>query len=1704
MKKLHRILTVAFLVTALAAVGVFAASCEKTYTLSFESGFDLSVPSVKIAQGESYELQPLQRSGYWFEGWCLDPASDEEPFVGTVTPTADTTYYAKWSSAYLLTLDTAGGKLAQNALWLKEGMSVAEAVEDLVPQMDGVTFGGWFVENEPLDGNAQMPAEALTLTAKYKVGYTVELYGMKVDGSEYEIVETREESGFVGTSLTLSPPDDLTYFEYEANDGEVNTQVLLLPASENIFRFWYHRTYAYNVIYEANAPDGAEVSGTMESVRVLYGASASAEECAYSIPAHRFAGWSLTQNGKVDYLPGADIALSGSVILYAVWDKGYTDRMGGSDVIYPLSEEEGVAVLDRMGGERRGVWDASAHTATFTVGEDETLTALITADSFVWVRDLIAGTYSRMSPYYTEGDPVDDETTLIIRNDFTATFSGTDGSEDGLISADGENIYRFESNTYDFKFRLSVQDGTQVFVVYGKEANRYMQFIPIGVSGRGMIGDYDFELDGLGHITRIDANTGEEESGYYDIEYALGSNDLIEYVISATIGSERLSMHTTRLSASSGEALEAVVLSDGCEGEYRNDDETALDLDGFGNLTSHSGDYYDGSEHHRGYYEVVDSVVFGSVVKLYENPSYTGEDIVYDELRLFILNADGSFVPFEGENFIEYFRIHLVSDEATGSASASLSPYLIVLLYDDSTASIYTMSASSGNVSELGSGVWSKEEGAEIALYTVSGLELVPNALLSCHSFTFVTGTVFLTSGATQEVLYLLKHDDTPDYVLYTEKDGEGEIWALDLGISGMGSLWFHDGHIYEGSIGTPASFYDENAISFTTATSGYSETYYFLLEETDGGTVYTPMDFPSRTLIRCPENGPFGLFGDGPFGGGAVYSLILDGMGGAVYTTSGNPTAQSNVSGTYEQIGMTTVGDPLWKFTPDEENGTIGEFEFVMETYTDNSYAQYGIVTLYYLYHMADAKTESYSLRSPEYGELTLDGFAYRASYVTPEGEGFTGRYYYPANPAMQPEGATATIYLYDDDAQVVEYVVDLTADGSFTVRDELFSTNSYALVDDAGRNVMFDGSALYAQFDGYGTVLLKARNREVARGSYVFSRDYTSIRLDVEFKDGQAAIYDIILRVAISSNGQSYSIVCVVQNDAIKGTYLADDWTALYLDGFGNATYLDKYGVVSEGSYVLLGTNEGAFIRSGGTGFRFLYDFDNASFERKSGMIAEERIYYAADMSPVLFNSLYAVYNGETYFYEVEGDRLVQLTNAATGTVADFSIPFPSDDTYTVNGVTYYLYTPSSSITFHNNDEELQNGAIALDLTFTPEGATYECPAVFAGESGSFFISTYYGEEGSEYEGRFLAFLVYYVSSEIYYEYPIELHWNPNGVSTFGFVDTVEEEVTTYVDAESSGSTISTVATGIGDIIFWGKVIGDLQYEGLVDSKGDPITYFETDINNMYAIMNAGEDMGLELYVFETLFEAADGFTYAIRFCPMGFDAGEMSEYDYILWGVYLYTMHDNVSVNDGALTMRAEVYQFVYGSLDGEGHQWGDLCDAALYLDVSDEGQPPQYGYLPVTTLFIMECENRLFYTVRASASIEWCFDITASFEEDSVAVSSVTIEFNYFSVVDAETDENGRTYSVYMSLNADGFHNLILLMYTDGDPSSGEGWKALTPTSVVHNEDGSFDVTIAADEAAGLPAGTFHLSFELTEDPLSGGMMYVLVCTFKAAE
>ena len=618
--KKKRLFTVAALTVLLALAMLVFAACEtgKTYTLTFETGNGSAVSPIKAKAGDKIDLpdEPTL-DGHRFDGWYLsEDFSGEKAALPETMPAENRTYYAKFTAikTATLTLDAAGGVLETSVFELEAGEKVWRIVSQAVPSLTGAVFGGWFNGNSAVTENTVMPANGLTLTARYKASYVVEVYLEDLNG---EYGAPTDQVTFEGGSDWLGREVRLGASVLKAPEGflldQTKTQPITLVAGENVYKAYFYRADGY-VYYFVNTPQGAEAEGEMDFATVTYGAPHTVSESMFTVRGYRFAGWSDSPEGEVVYAAGDEISqVKGTIMLYARWNYGATDAGGGADRIYLLMESPLKAVLERpVLGEKTGSYDPDTRLFEFEIADGRTLKGRMHADGkgFAYFDGDMTLTLTQV-----DGTAAGKATIALDGLDAALYTPENGAATEGSYTRVSPSVYQFSSESVRFRFRIEKSDGEDVFVMsdgyegtyyYYNGGISYPVVILDGFGAAAYLADSESSL-----LTGAYAPAGEE----FEVTYPNGDGE-VRFLC-------RLGEEQGRTTSGDVVTVTVFYLADDTRGEYAIEDlsgaETYFYSDGFGKAYYGEGaerrevDYVYYREH--GYYVVIDGKInyFGFV-----------------------------------------------------------------------------------------------------------------------------------------------------------------------------------------------------------------------------------------------------------------------------------------------------------------------------------------------------------------------------------------------------------------------------------------------------------------------------------------------------------------------------------------------------------------------------------------------------------------------------------------------------------------------------------------------------------------------------------------------------------------------------------------------------------------------------------------------------------------------------------------------------------------------------------------------------------------------------------------------------------------------------------------------------------------------------------------------------------------------------------
>ncbi len=1251
------------------------AACSNEIKLTFETNGGTPAEEIVAEAGGEVTLPKTTKTGFAFDGWYTQKDFSGERYEGTVpSPEKSTKYYAKWVTGYEVKLETDGGSLTATSVWVKEGGSISEAVQGLVPQKSGLTFGAWFLGERELSASDRMPAETVTLTAKYKAEYIIQLYLQNLSRTSYQRADEYETvgSGYVNTAVSPAAPSVHGYSVQPNPEGRtpVTTLTLSVNAEENVYSFYYDRN-EYGVFYDGNPPEGVTVTGSMPYDTVIFGGAVAARENGFSAEQYRFAGWAESADGDVVYEAGDTVTVRGGVTLYAVWDKGFTDRMGSEDLIFFPRTDSDVAVLLRNGMEFTGTREGNSFSFTTTAGE--TFTGSVVGGVFCYERKDLEGTYIYYDNYprplgeeYPEEERYDESRTLEVDASLGAYYTENGVRKHGSLAFSkdqGDYLFTSDDGTISFHtvFLNAEAQDKKIFSASGGEFGYYAT-----TSGSGVV----VMLDGYGTVF-LQFMTEESGSsslqGMYYIEgkgMAFEAYDSFKIVCfindSTNFLGDGAGWRTFYLCvlpgyySSIGEDYGLYYFADSARGTYENGNET-LTVDGHGYyLDSAVYTDKDGKKISGGYRISVDYVT-GTVIEIID-----ANDEVLGTFRIF---SDGSFSPYDASKATAYTEYYLLEGE-------SMKPTMLAVFEEEyegkagtKRAEVYTNNSKNVGVHAASGYVTSApiKEGSDFLLYSFTRTwaeygfgSTVPESM----KFTVTSTSPNDNNTVWYDCYSVLEKNGVKNYKIIELPDGT--VWVnTTVSVKGEGSVYFKDnGQVSHCSfpISTDEFFNETYGELLDSGTGGAGQL--FKLTPSSGDIAYTaapavglPTTFSYFDPALSPENGPF-------------ENLVLTPDGRACYDDDNNGEWKS--VGTYRDSGKTTIfGSPIYELV----FGESVRFEFVQ----GNLY----FLGMTYPAYFRSAGMGEAGAYSTEGGTLTIDGFG-RASYVAGS-DSFSGSYYFMTDNILRIS-----------DAEGTQREFEIGSDNSFSALDDCYGTwdlvnGNFFPINNYSR-IFFDGKGNYTITTNYG-------QGSTSQGRYeLWDAEYGEYVIYQATLDGKKANYHV--RFMDMAEYNNYN--CVVQELA-AGTYVNDEYTVLYLNGFGSGS-LRGSRYESEGNFRLIDEIDGVgfgymeFTTVGssleGELYHFLLDYEHGTFR-----ILEETgyytniIYFASDLDHIAFRDDGAAFLGNLISgdYLIDGDK-VRVYQESGPSYIVHEVPLYGGDTYVYTTTddegkpsdkTYYRYT-------------------------------------------------------------------------------------------------------------------------------------------------------------------------------------------------------------------------------------------------------------------------------------------------------------------------------------------------------------------------------------------------------------------------------------------
>lgn len=1297
MKKFRFLLTAILFAIVLCAVSACGKDIVK---LSFETNGGSSIETVEVKKGESYELPVPTRTGFEFDGWFTD-ANFSGSAVTSVVAENDATYYAKWTQLYTVTLDLDGGSLSATSLHLKAGANLYNAVKELAPSKANHQFAGWFKGEDALTESAVMPSENVTLKAKYKVAYTVELHLQDKDDETKYVKTDNDVTGYDWAGTQVSPEIDVTGFERNVgHEGEVASKTLSENASKNVFKLYFDRKTLFvffdageefdDVSFEVKYGEEITVPVNFESEgRLLVGWTADGGETIYKTNVI----YSLLRNlAQVSDTEPESFIPQDDMVFEAVWSVGLVDMFEGEDYIFLDPDDAEVVYLYRGGEYFIGSLNTKNNEFRIrNLDEDIVITGKVNENGTFVFQD--NGNSNMTYDLFVSGVGVNSD--IFLQIDRFDGISYVEKDEKGIITVERQGYYTVdESGIYtahfsdggdDFNFIVGTAGGTDAFQIRNEE--EYALGRDNGGLVRFAINDgqlvyftsvYQMLLDGFGTAV---INMGTSTSAYrytYDTETQLITLRTSMGIVAGVF------------QIMSGTSVQGYVIYDeSSDKTYESENSQAtFTMDGL-----YSATYFDGTTTLKGVYQVVGtSVLGGSIIRFYSEQGAVGSNPATFTFIVKDVEVDTGAVG-DNDNPITETKYYFEKKhnsygeyyyrDSDPEVLYWYSPLLAVNDGAEGKATLYGRTKQSEYV-KISEGTIVFDENTKTYMYTADKYfdveeELVtePYDLQTVVSFVFNTA-VLQTSKGNVGVTYW--------YSVTTKGIDGSDNTTTKLPTatytSGDASIFLVGGFIVYNS--TDGSF-----------TAVYTVSGNILTVSTSQGTMYLELDEENNTFIvlqHAPYTAKEIIQGNKYT---SNQTLAFDGKGGAVYTVKDGET-ETVYEGTVEKSSEFTAvdGSDIWVFTSSDEALT---FKFIrLYASNNNLFSRYN-------------ETYNGDYRAENGSRLKLDGFSYMAEYFNSD------------------DGTTVKSSYFISESNVVCMIIDnayryfdIKDNKQFTARGVEYGT--YILMDNQ------NATGVYVKLDGYGKLSVFTISDEEEQ--YIDQNGtYTSdgYEFTLTYKNGSENTTLVGKRGVIQISSSYYNVFVVSHKEVARIYVNETDFSVLVLDENGGAVRYNKMGEREVGEYIII-TDNMLYYASTQVEDACIYIYDN-----EKGVATPfnfpERGYYTSDLGASLQFTKYgfAVFNGTTrYYYNVENDEVViyRRANAGETGVVTNEYGFVEEqfgtfaETVEYNDVTY-IRNNGFAVLFGRDEATKDKYPVPIskqgeedykmpleDLTFTPSG--------------------------------------------------------------------------------------------------------------------------------------------------------------------------------------------------------------------------------------------------------------------------------------------------------------------------------------------------------------------------------------------------------------
>ena len=342
-----------------------AAACTDRVTVRFEGTDGTPLGSLTSEAGEALTPPELpEREGWVFLGWYLDRACEGERVdLPAAVPATSVTYYAKFAQCPAVTLDGDGGTPSSGKIYAEEGTPLLQALAGVTAEKEGLVFGAWTLGGRALTEDDLMPGEDITVKARYKAEYTLEVRKENARGDGYDVEKT-VLSDWEGSVVQPEAP---AFAHFMLEETLSTAGPVTLKAGENTVVFTYSRE-PLTLCFAANAPYGSAAGGATEEMSSRYMGVSRLPACSFTAEGYAFLGWAEQPASPNFFEAGEEYELGEEdVTLYAVWAKAYEDARGEGGtllVAHNAGEDGGFLALVKEPKRLEGSYDAAKNALT--------------------------------------------------------------------------------------------------------------------------------------------------------------------------------------------------------------------------------------------------------------------------------------------------------------------------------------------------------------------------------------------------------------------------------------------------------------------------------------------------------------------------------------------------------------------------------------------------------------------------------------------------------------------------------------------------------------------------------------------------------------------------------------------------------------------------------------------------------------------------------------------------------------------------------------------------------------------------------------------------------------------------------------------------------------------------------------------------------------------------------------------------------------------------------------------------------------------------------------------------------------------------------------------------------------------------------------------------------------------------------------------